>query len=407
MEIHPQYIIVILLLVLLIPYVYIRLSYGFWYHQPVFHIYDLHYYLFPCGIIDKELPQKNRYTNLDKVQTTFFDKINKSYKFSRFVNFIRTHYLRNGNNEYLPTKKNISPYFYGHKHPSFITFYNEPHLIQDNKTTDIISDKKTIGVMTARPLHVTIYNGSNDAVFYAYYVDFLCIDKEYRKKGVAPEIIQTHYFNQRRMNKKVFVDLFKREGDLTGIVPLCVYSTYGFNIQNWIRPHILAPEYNLIEITSKNIVYLLDFMKMNVCTLFDISITPELSNVLQLIKTNNYIIYILLDTSLPEEHKVLSAYFFKNTSLSITKNSKCISSIASIKDKETSNYFFIEGFKLSLFTMKTKFPFLLMEEISHNSVIIDNLKLDNIPFFVSPTAYFFYNFAYNTFNSKKVLIIGD
>lgn len=111
MEIHPLYIIVILLLVLLIPYVYIRLSYGFWYHQPVFHIYDLHYYLFPCGIIDKELPQKNRYTNLDKVQTTFFDKINKSYKFSRFVNFIRTHYLRNGNNEYLPTKKKYIPLF--------------------------------------------------------------------------------------------------------------------------------------------------------------------------------------------------------------------------------------------------------------------------------------------------------
>ena len=45
------------------------------------------------------------------------------------------------------------------------------------------------------------------------------------------------------------------------------------------------------------------------------------------------------------------------------------------------------------------------ENISHNNTIIDNLCIKTTPLIVSPTAYFFYNFAYRTFSSTKVLII--
>ena len=33
------------------------------------------------------------------------------------------------------------------------------------------------------------------------------------------------------INKNIVVSLFKREDELTGIVPLCVYSTYGFPVE--------------------------------------------------------------------------------------------------------------------------------------------------------------------------------
>lgn len=400
-EYYP-YIILGIVFMIVAVYIYIRLSYGFWYYQPVFHVYDFYYYLFPCGIINKELPQKNRYTNLTDIETIFFDKISKTHKLTQFVNFIQVHFLRNGTNVFLPKKNNIAPYFHGHKYPSFFTFYNEKQLIQDTKTTELIPNNKIIAVMTARPLHVTIYNGGKDAAFYAYYVDYLCVDKANRKKGTAPQVIQTHYYNQRHMNKKIHVDLFKREGELTGIVPLCVYSTFGFYTGNWIKPATLPPNYSIVECNKQNMRHLLDFMKTNVSQQFDISITPELSNILELIKTGNYYIYYLMDTS-DAIHSIRSAYFFKKTCVTID-NHPCVSCIASICATDNNDSrLFLQGFMLALFAIKPKYDYLLMEEISHNKRII---KMSGVPTFSSPTAYFFYNFAYGVFNPEKVFILG-
>jgi hypothetical protein len=38
--------------------------------------------------------------------------------------------------------------------------------------------------------------------------------------------------------------------------------------------------------------------------------------------------------------------------------------------------------------------------------LINNIKNKTKPFITSPTAYFFYNFAYPTFKSNKVLIVN-
>ena len=52
------------------------------------------------------------------------------------------------------------------------------------------------------------------------------------------------------------------------------------------------------------------------------------------------------------------------------------------------------------------FGFAAIENISHNNIIINNLLQKTCPLIKSPTAYFFYNFAYPTFQSSKVLIIN-
>ena len=402
---YYTYIILGILLLVLLVYIYIRLSYGFWYYQPVFHVYDFYYYLFPCGIIDKELPEKNRYTNLTNIETLFFNHVNGTPKLTQFVNFIQVHFLRNGDNVYLPKKENVVPYFHGHNHPSFFTFYNEKQLIQDAKTNELIPHDKIIGVITARPLHIRILNGSKEAVFYAYYVDYLCIDKAYRKKGTAPQVIQTHYYNQRHMNKKLHVDLFKREGDLTGIVPLCVYTTYGLFIGNWTKPDAMPPQYSLVECNKQNIRFLLDFLKANMRRHFDISITPELSNILELIKTENYYIYFLMDSSRGDGgNHIEMAYVFKKTCVKIDGH-ECISCIASICTTDDTSRF-IQGFGLALQAIKPKYEYLLVEEISHNKKLVDEIKKSAPPNFTSSTAYFFYNFAYSVFKPERVMLLG-
>jgi hypothetical protein len=409
MQEYYGYIAMGLLLALLSVYIYIRLSYGFWYYQPVFHVYDFYYYLFPCGIINQDLPQKNRYTNLTNVKTTYFNKVKSSTKLSDFINFIQVHFLRNGNNVFLPQKQNIVPYFHGHNHPSFFTFYYDKQLIQDAKTNDLIPHNKIVGVITARPLHIMILNGGKPTTFYAYYVDYLCVDKANRKKGTAQQVIQTHYYNQRHMNNKVHVDLFKREGELTGIVPLCVYTTYGFFKGNWIKPDALPPRYAVVECNKQNMRFLLDFIKANIKQYFDISVTPELSNVLELIKTGNYYIYFLMDReSTDAGNNIEMAYVFKKTCVTIDGHDciSCIASVCSADKSAEDKSRFIQGFMLALDSMKPKYDYLLIEEISHNKKLIDNIKLSVAPSLSSPTAYFFYNFAYSVFRPERVLILG-
>jgi hypothetical protein len=145
--------------------------------------------------------------------------------------------------------------------------------------------------MTGRPIHVVINN--KDAFFDAYYIDYLCVDKNQRKNGIAPQMIQTHEYNARHLNKNIKVSIFKREGELTGIVPICVYSTYGFNVSTWTKPINLDAIYSLLEINAQNFHFLYDFIK-NKSNKFDMIINTSVSNIIELIKTKNIFVYTIL-----------------------------------------------------------------------------------------------------------------
>ena len=51
------------------------------------------------------------------------------------------------------------------------------------------------------------------------------------------------------------------------------------------------------------------------------------------------------------------------------------------------------------------YKYLVVEKISHNDSIIQNLIIKTHPV-ISKTAYFFYNFAYHTFDSNRTFIIN-
>ena len=74
---------------------------------------------------------------------------------------------------------------------------------------------------------------------------------------------------------------------MTGIVPLCVYSTYGFQVDKWTKPAELSGEYKLLEINSTNFRFVYDFIRVN-NSKFDIVINTDVANILELIKTKTY-----------------------------------------------------------------------------------------------------------------------
>jgi hypothetical protein len=393
-----SYILFFGMIIIMIIYIYIRLKYGFWVLQPVFHIYDISYYLNPPGIINDKLPEKNKYTNFNDIETIIFSKLTSIQK-QRFVNLIKTNYLQNNDNIFSPNSENIIPYFNCHNEISLVSFYYDNNYMINLKNGSIIDDKKISGIITSRPIYVVI-NKDQNAKFHAYYVDYLCVDKMYRKKGIAPQIIQTHHFNQRYINKNIAVSLFKREDELTGIVPLCVYSTYGFSVDKWTKPNNLSGEYKLLEITQQNFRFLYDFINVNK-NKFDILICVEMSNIIELIKTKNIFVYTVLC-----DDKIISCYFFRKSCVQIEKGLEVLSCFASLCDCDEN--IFIQGFKISFWKIAAEnfFGFSAIECISHNDIIINNIMLKTKPVITSPTAYFFYNFAYPTFNPNKVLILN-
>ena len=387
------------MIVILVIISYIKIKYGFWVSQPVFHIYDIKYMLYPPGIINHELPEPNKYTNFKDIETLTYNSLS-DIKIKSFQIFIRRNYLQNKDNIFAPKKENISPYFKGHNAKSFVSFYTENSIVTDLKKGTLIDDTKIIGIMTSRPINITINNKQDKLAFDAYYVDYLCVDKMYRKKGIAPQIIQTHHYNQSHLNKNICVSLFKREDELTGIIPLCVYSTYGFQVDTWIKPAKLHAMYSIVEINPQNYHILFDFIKNN-SHVFDIIIKADDANIIELLKTKNVFISAVL-----YKGEIICVYFFRKSCVFIEKNMEVLSCFASINNSGDDELF-IHGFKISFWNIADKnyFGFSAVENIAHNDIIITNLRKKTGPLIISPTAYFFYNFAYNTFDPNKTLII--
>ena len=238
----------------------------------------------------------NKYVNLFFIKTHNVSEMNDTQK-TRFCNFIKSYFLRNKHIEYIPEQKHILEYLYASNHPSFISIYKQPTLLFEKETN--IDFDEIQSVISARPLHVTI---NNKPSFPIYYVDNLCVNPAMRNKGIAPKSIQTLTYNLRHNNKKIKVFLFKREGEMTTIIPLCTYKTYGYNVNTLPLLKIPHSSIQLIEITAKNLQLAIDFM-LKRQKFYSCVIVPEITNILNLIKVNNIILYGLI-----ENQQLISLY---------------------------------------------------------------------------------------------------
>ena len=75
-------ILLIIILTIIVIYLFYKATNQFWSRQPVFHFHNLKYWIFPPGIIQKELPRKDKFYNI-KIQFDSFVKL-KTEKKSAF-----------------------------------------------------------------------------------------------------------------------------------------------------------------------------------------------------------------------------------------------------------------------------------------------------------------------------------
>lgn len=407
-----------IIIIYLILCAYVKIKFHFWSVQPVFHIYDIMYWIKPPKHINTGLPEINKYVNLVDIQTINTESLDDTTT-TRICNFINSYYLRKDKIKYLPTKSNIMSYLNNSNYPSHVSIYKKSKLLFDKPPLDFKSaitdphftEKKAltsaiektypvdeyISVITTRILHITMKGLKTIPL---YYVDNLCVHPDYRKKGIAPEMIATHYYNLSRLQRNVNTYLFKREGELNAIIPLTTFTTYGYDISMY-APHLLpvfpTNAISLMEITEKNLRLFTYFMKEY--NKFDCIILPEISNIVNLLKTENYYIFGIFQKDTLYAVYVLKkqSVWFDESSPNIKNDNKttttqtvdCIASLSNCSEE-----LFVIGFKQVLQQIQKRdktVSKIIIENTSHNNILINNAKTGAIIQY--PTAFFLYNYG--------------
>lgn len=368
--------------------IYIRIKFQFWALQPVFHLYDLHHWLNPNRIIDESPPIINKYVNLVNIQTyAVLDAPMSLIKEASAL--IKTHYLRSKLVEYLPEQEDIFEYFHTNLSTSYISVYTH---------FQSLNQPEIIGVITARPLFITF---KQKPIIIVNYIDNLTVKKEKRKLGIAPSLIQTHHFHIRQLNMKTKVCLFKREGDMTAIVPLTTYNSSSYDLSSVINITYNLPKCNVIKIENHNFILFKEMVKQSYRR-FECCINMEVTTLYQLVIKGKIIIYVVIYLGEP-----VCCYVFKKMPCLVEVDKKCIELITTLSCCPY-NDLFLTGFQSACrrIVRKYKISRVIIEEIGDTRNLINMLNVHKIyPKSQCPSAFFLYNYACYSIKPENCFLI--
>lgn len=390
------YVILIFTVLYLILKAFIKIKFHFWSIQPVFHIYDIQHWLRPNRVICNQLPEINKFVNIVDIKTKNLDEMSKQ-EITSFCTFIRENYLRNKDAEYAPEESHIMECMKGVNHPSYISIHYRPAFPIDSTTNPEINLNTDIySVISARIVHITLKNVSS---FPLYYIDNLCVNPAMRKKGIAPKAIQTLHYHLRRKNEHVRTFLFKREGEMTAIVPLTTFTTYGYHANHIQRVELPHASMKLVEVTSKNLSLFVDHLQRK-REIYDCIIVPEVANIYNMVNSGVITMYGILQNG-----KLCAVYVFRDAA-TYYDGERAVELVCSISTCHFDEIFY-DGFTqaLALCCQEWKATKVIIDGVGDNQKIINNLfHQTSAHFLSSPSAYFLYNYASYTYPPDKCFL---
>lgn len=374
------YIIYILIIIYFLFVAFIKFKFRFWANQPVFHIYNFLYWIYPCGVIQvRQPPITNFYDN--KILTKKWQDFSNIKK-ELFYNLIQLHFLNKKKEKYNPPRYAVMDYFNEHNNNCYLSLLKKNNII--------------ISGITSRPLNATL-NKNNIIV---NYVDFLCIHKSYRKKGLAQNIIYSHYFNVRK-DKASSIFLFKREGSINFIVPLTIYIANVFSLK-----YLKDLDLNLPSDTTCHLVNNLNFSLFlnffqEIKNNFKCFITPDVSHIKHLVSKKLLFIFLIMKGTKP-----IATYIYRIPFITYEKKQ----SIELISSYYKPEYYdeYIKSFKntINLINKQLSIDILILEKISNNIDLNNFLIKKYSILWKCPMAYFLYNFYNKPFYPNDVFLIN-
>ena len=439
-----QYIILVLIVIYVIFMLYVKVKHNFWAIQPVFHSYDFHYWLKLPFIIEPGHSGK-KYVNFNNTQYYSLDSLKENpEQCNNFIQHIQKHYLREKETSYIPNKNHILSHFKP-GNSLFILYYLESTLV---------------GSITSRVVN-SFVDGQH---YHTFYVDYLCVHGDYRKKGVAPQLIETITYYQRKHHKDVDISLFKKENSSHWIISLVSYDTYFYETDRWnlsnYRETVVRNGTAVLPVNQENTSLWLDFLKQqreknlnnteNRIFQKNKNRTKNRKNkcfiqsnddvLLSQIKLGVYMVYMLVQigTNVP-----VACYIFKDSGtrykLSNGNDTIGLEVQSCFKITECDNDTFVDGFYHALFKVQQicevseknensensensekneknekneklgkipKYQMLLFENISDNNIIRNNFLFNKkLCCGKMPTTFYFYNYATRSVKPEEIVVI--
>ena len=242
--------------------------------------------------------------------------------------------------------------------------------------------------------------------------------------------------------EKIYTSIFKYTGINIPklIVPLVEYHSFYIPVKNWNnKEYVFHPSISLIKIGINNINIFLNYMQLyhtndnmtngKYSVIFDVTILPSFSHMYQLIKSEIYKIYILLQKNNvgiggANNENVMAIYMFRNSNKSIM-NKNANNANSDTKDMENitympisvqmpnihDNYFicgFINALKIEKGVGKGRGDIgcIAIDTLSHNKKIIDYFLINNKPVLVEKNTLLFHNYICKTVLPENVMIIN-
>jgi len=393
---HKMIILYILIVCYLLFLICAKIYSPFWFHQPVYHIYEIYprfvyrpYLKLPQ--IEKRRP--NSYCDFVHMDTFFLSDMNDS-QIKKITSFLKTYYLQTEHFLFDITTSILQKQFTG---MSMITTQYEDKFYEVNNNIQKKRDEENpLGCILSRPLYLffTLY----EEKYVLFYMDYIC-----QKKGKqnSRSLIQTHIHQAHQQVSDIKVHLFKKEVHLcNGIVPLVHCQTFTFFLEE--TPIQKLPIGLSIRRISSKEINTWRALYYQILSYFEVVLLPEINITIQWILDEIYHIYILLYIDPNKIQHVYGVYFFQNkhTIWDVQEKQEknhVMQLQSSMKSPLCSELFFFRGFLHSIrsFLLEHKeIGILVMESISDNIIILNRWQEKYPLRNETDTAYYLYNLVY-------------
>ena len=351
----------------------LRLRNPFWAKQHVYHYWDAHLWLTNGKILSNGPPISNSYVDPLHIHTTRCADVSDTVK-DEVVDLISADYLRSEDVNYIPSASDVFEYLQGHQ-----------SLISRWRDGDIR------GVLTSRSLEAKLPIIGDKVVGY---VDNLTVKKRFRRKGIAPRLIQTYLFQSRGINKNVNVYFFKREGETNPTVPAVRYFAEFYK-----RKDFGLPTKNGVQLLDETeLVFVLEALERE-RQKSKMAVTMPNSDLLRLVKSNKICILKYSTT----QGKLACMMLVRKIPSFDKHNTPLLEVFCALSNTTTP----CSGkeFKMLLTGLSLIEPVFNLSIERIGALALPAYNIEAVPDQVCPMGYFFYNYACQTLDSSECLVI--
>lgn len=366
----------------------------FWSSQPVNHRWDIWNHITnKTGYITTRQFKKQRdYYHPSRFHIDF-SRIDDVNVLKQCISLVNNHYLREKDLYYKATEDIVYSIFSGHLHPCFLS------------SLYCMFDKNIIATMTSRPIYIS---GLTREKTPFHYVDFLCVERNNRKKGVAPSLIHSFAYDVQKYmskNERNTAFLFKREGYHRPFVPFLSYVAKTFALKN-IIPTNTSDKYpdihhDFIETKGESFTIFSRHLENGLLNKYDFNIVPHISNIKSQIDSGSlYISYVISNHRQPQREKILALFVFRNSYTYY--NDELILELCSVYVDDSYKNIHLGGKQhpacdflsnsICALREKTGAKYILVEYLSDIEVVYGTFKKCDV-LAQGPMAYYFYNFT--------------